>query len=158
MATPEEIVHVGRKANTMAELEAAVRKFAISGLRRGNVYDPVCVECGSKSIITIDGADTCTQCGTSNMNNFTHYVSYNNNKDDYLKKKSHHKRVRWFDRHLFTHVAARHRDTIREQFRSIVQAKSRSNFADNMILIIKFCYTRDCPLKKCTYRTGSKFA
>ena len=93
MATPEEIVRVGRKANTMEELEAAVRKFAISGIRRGDVYDPICVECGSKSIITIDGADTCTQCGTSNMNNFTHYVSYNNNKDDYLKKKSHHKRV-----------------------------------------------------------------
>jgi hypothetical protein len=86
MATPEEIVRVGRKANTMEELEAAVRKFAISGIRRGNVYDPICVECGSKSIITIDGADTCTQCGTSDMNNFTHYASYNNNKDDYYSR------------------------------------------------------------------------
>ena len=125
MATPEEIVRVGRKTNTMAELEAAVRKFAISGIRRGNMYDPICVECGSKSIITIDGAVTCTRCGTSNMNNYTHYVSYNHNKDDYLKKKSHHKRVRWFDSHLFTHVAARHRDTIREQFRSIVRCIQR---------------------------------
>ena len=56
---------------------------------------------------------------------FSYYVSYNYNKDDYLKKKSCHKRVRWFERHLFKHVAARDRDTIREQFRSIVRCIQR---------------------------------
>ncbi|CAB4003530.1 Hypothetical predicted protein, partial [Paramuricea clavata] len=73
----------------------------------------------------VDGADVCTECGTSDMNNFTYYVSYNHNKDDYLKKKSCHNRVRWFERHLFKHVAPRDRDTIREQFRSIVRCIQR---------------------------------
>jgi hypothetical protein len=59
----------------------------IRRITRRNVYDPICSECGSKSIVLIDGADTCTQCGTSDMNNFLYYVSYNCNKDDYLKKK-----------------------------------------------------------------------
>ena len=69
--------------------------------------------------------DTCTNCGACDMNNFSYYVSYNYNKDDYLKKKSYHKRVRWFERHLFKHVAARDRDTMREQFRSIVRCIQR---------------------------------
>jgi hypothetical protein len=121
-ATPEEIVRVGKRTNTMGELEAAVRKYVI---RRINIYDPICSECGSKSIVMIDGADTCTMCGTCEMNNFSYYVSYNYNKDDYLKKKSCHKRVRWFERHLLKHVAARDRDTIREQFRSVVRCIQR---------------------------------
>ncbi|CAB3998174.1 Hypothetical predicted protein [Paramuricea clavata] len=124
MATPEEIVRVG-KTDTVEELEAAVRKYVESRIKIKHTYDPVCSECGSKSIVMIDGADTCTQCGTSDMNNFTYYVSYNHNKDDYLKKKSCHNRVRWFERHLFEHVASRDRDTIREQFRSIVRCIQR---------------------------------
>ena len=124
-ATPEEIVRVGKRTNTVRELEAAVRKYVIGRIKRRNIYDPICSECGSKSIVMIDGADTCTMCGACDMNNFSYYVSYNYNKDDYLKKKSYHKRVRWFERHLLKHVAARDRDTIREQFRSIVRCIQR---------------------------------
>ena len=124
-ATPEEIVRVGKRTNTVRELEAAVRKYVIRRIKRRNIYDPICSECGSKSVVMIDGADTCTNCGACEMNNFSYYVSYNYNKDDYLKKKSCHKRVRWFDRHLLKHVAARDRDTIREQFRSIVRCIQR---------------------------------
>jgi hypothetical protein len=83
--TPEEIARVGRRTNTMRELESAVRKYVIGRIKRRNIY----------------------------------------NKDDYLKKKSYHKRVRWFERHLLKHVAARDRDTIREQFRSIVRCIQR---------------------------------
>ncbi|CAB3983698.1 Hypothetical predicted protein [Paramuricea clavata] len=125
MVTPEEMVYVGKRVNTVKELEVAVRRYAESRIRRRHIYDPVCSECGSKSIVMIDGADTCTECGVCSLNNFSYYVSYNYNKDDYLKKKSCHKRVRWFERHLFKHVAARDRDTIREQFRSIVRCIQR---------------------------------
>ncbi|CAB3997203.1 Hypothetical predicted protein [Paramuricea clavata] len=125
MVTPEEIAYVGKRVNTLEELEAAVRKHAESRKKRKHTYDPICSECGSKSIVTIDGADTCTQCGASDMNNFSYYISYNYNKDDYLKKKSCHNRVRWFERHLFEHVASRDRDIIREQFRSIVRCIQR---------------------------------
>jgi hypothetical protein len=124
-ATPEEIVRVGRRTNTMRELEAAVKKYVIRRITKRNIYDPICSECGSKSIVMIDGVDTCTMCGACDMNNFSYYVSYNYNKDDYLKKKSCHKRVRWFERHLLKHVADRDRDKIREQFRSIVRCIQR---------------------------------
>ncbi|CAB4023168.1 Hypothetical predicted protein [Paramuricea clavata] len=123
--TPEEVVLVGRKLNTIEELEVSVRKYVEGRIKRKHIYDPICSECGSKSIVMIDGADACTQCGTSDMNNFSYYVSYNYNKDDYLKKKSCHNRVRWFERHLFEHVASRDRDIIREQFRSIVRCIQR---------------------------------
>ena len=123
--TPDEIEYVGKNANTLEELETAVRKYVESRIRTKKIYDPVCSECGSKSIVMIDGADVCTQCGTSDMNRFTYYVSYSHNRDDYLKKKSSHNRVRWFERHLFEHVAPRDRDTIREQFRSIVRCIQR---------------------------------
>jgi hypothetical protein len=106
-ATPEEIVRVGKRTNTVRELEAAVIKYVIRRIKRRNIYDPICSECGSKSIIIIDGADTCTNCGACELNNFSYYVSYNYNKD-YLKKKSCHKRV-----------------PIREQFRSIVRCIQR---------------------------------
>jgi hypothetical protein len=124
-ATPEDIVRVGKRTNTVRELEAAVRKYVIGRITRRNPYDPICSECGSKSIVMIDVADTCTMCGACETNNFSYYVSYNYNKDDYLKKKSYHKRVRWFERHLLKHVASRDRDTIREQFRSIVRCIQR---------------------------------
>ena len=54
-----------------------------------------------------------------------HVQIVDNNKNDYLKKKTSHRRVQWFERHLFKHVAARHRDIIREQFRSIVRCIQR---------------------------------
>jgi hypothetical protein len=101
--TVNELVKVGKNANNMRELEAAVRKYVERRTKRRNPYDPICSECGSKSIVIIDGADTCTNCGTCDMNNFSYYVSYNYNKDDYLEKKSCHKRVRWFERHLLKH-------------------------------------------------------
>ena len=85
-----EVVRVGKRTNTVRELEAAVRKYVIGRIKRRNIYDPICSECGSKSIVMIDGADTCTNCGACEMNNFSYYVSYNYNKDDYLKKKSYH--------------------------------------------------------------------
>jgi hypothetical protein len=88
--TPEELVRVGKSTNNMVELEEAVRKYVERRTKRRNVYDPICSECGIKSIVLIDGADTCTMCGTCDMNNFSYYVSYNYNKDDYLKKKSYH--------------------------------------------------------------------
>ena len=62
-ATPEEIVMVGKNTNTVGELRAAVRKYVIERIKKRNVYDPICIECGSKSVIVIDGADTCTNCG-----------------------------------------------------------------------------------------------
>ena len=124
-ATPEEICTVGKNTNTVRELKATVEKYIMWRTAQKPVYDPICGECGSKSIIVIDGADTCTMYGACELNNFSYYVSYNYNKDDYLKKKSYHKRVRWFERHLLKHVAARDRDKIREQFRSIVRCIQR---------------------------------
>jgi hypothetical protein len=70
-ATPVEIIRVGKRTNTVRELEAAVGKYVIGRIRRRNIYDPICSECGSKSIIVIDGADTCTNCGTCDMNSTT---------------------------------------------------------------------------------------
>ena len=84
--TPEELVRVGKRTNTMVELEAAVRKYVERRTKRRNVYDPICSECGSKSFVMIDGADTCTQCGTSDINNFSYYVSYNYKKTTILRR------------------------------------------------------------------------
>ncbi|CAB3978377.1 Hypothetical predicted protein [Paramuricea clavata] len=106
LVTPDEMERVGKNANTIEELEAVVMKYVRNKMKVKHTYEPICSECGSKLIVVIDGADTCARCGTSAMNNFTYYVSYNHNKDDYLKKKSSHNRVRWFERHLFEHVAS----------------------------------------------------
>ncbi|CAB4002820.1 Hypothetical predicted protein [Paramuricea clavata] len=125
LVTPDEMERVGRRAKNIEELEAAVMKYVRGKMKVVHTYEPECVECGSKSTVIIDGADVCTQCGTSDRNGFTYYVSYNHNKDDYLKKKSCHNRVRWFERHLLEHVASGDRDTIREQFRSIVRCIQR---------------------------------
>ncbi|CAB4023341.1 Hypothetical predicted protein [Paramuricea clavata] len=125
LVTPDEMERVGKNAKTIEELEAVVMKYVRNKMRVKHTYEPVCSECGSKSTVVIDGADVCTQCGTSDMNGFTYYVSYNHNKDNYLKKKSCHNRVRWFERHLLEHVASGDRDTIREQFRSIVRCIQR---------------------------------
>jgi hypothetical protein len=122
-ATPEEIVMVGRKTETMKELEAAVRKYVQGRIKKRNPYDHICSECGSKSIIIIDGADTCTNCGVCEMNNFSYYVSYNYNKDDYLKKKTSHNRVRWLQ--LLKHVDNKHRTTLRNQFQKVVRCIQR---------------------------------
>jgi hypothetical protein len=64
-ATPEEIVRVGRNTETLGELEAAVRKHIQSRIKRRYPGDSVCINCGSKAIIVISGADTCTECGTT---------------------------------------------------------------------------------------------
>jgi hypothetical protein len=37
--TPEEIVRVGRRTNTMRELESAVRKYVIGRIKRRNIYN-----------------------------------------------------------------------------------------------------------------------
>ena len=124
-ATPEEIVMVGRNTETLGELEAAVRKHIQSRIKRRYPWDSVCINCGSKSIVVISGADTCTECGTSNLNNYSYYVSYNFNKDDYLKKKSRHNRVRWFNRLLVKHVANRDRGTLSSQFQSVERCIER---------------------------------
>ena len=116
---------VGRNTETLGELEAAVRKHIQSRIKRRYPGDSVCINCGRKSIVVISGADTCTECGTSNPNNFSHYVSYNFNKDDYLKKKSRHNRVRWFNRLLVKHVANRDRGRLSSQFQSIVRCIER---------------------------------
>ena len=110
------------KIHHIFSVPISIEKWSI---KRRNIYDPICSECGSKSIIVIDGADTCTNCGACELNNFSYYVSYNYNKDDYLKKKSCHKRVRWFERHLMKHVANRDRDKMLEQFRKIVRCIQR---------------------------------
>ncbi|CAB3978273.1 Gastrula zinc finger [Paramuricea clavata] len=92
LVTVDEMERVGRSAETMEELETAVMKYVRSRMKTKRVYDPVCSECNSKSIVLIGGAEICTDCGTSD-NNLTYYISYNNNnKDDYLKKKSYHNR------------------------------------------------------------------
>jgi hypothetical protein len=124
-ATPEEIVTVGRKAKTVGELKQLVEKHIQNRITRRGPEERKCRNCGSKFIVLISGADTCTVCGTSEVSHFSHYISYNYNKDDYLKKKSCHKRVRWFERHLLKHVANRDRDKIREQFRKIVRCIQR---------------------------------
>jgi hypothetical protein len=123
--TPEEIVRVGRKTETMEELETAVRKYVQGRIKRRNPYDLVCSECGSKSIIIIDGVDTCTECGVCEMNNFSYYVSYNYNKGDYLKKKTSHNRVRWFGRQLLKHVDNPDRAKLRNQFQKVVRCIQR---------------------------------
>ncbi|CAB3978681.1 Hypothetical predicted protein [Paramuricea clavata] len=124
-ATPEEIVKVDKKTNTMKELDTVVRKYVQGRIKRGNPYDPICSECGSKSIIIIDGADTCTECGVCEMNNFSHYVSYNYNKDDYLKKKTSHNRVCWFGRQQLEHVDNPDRLILRNQFQKVVRCIQR---------------------------------
>jgi hypothetical protein len=58
------------------------------------------------------------------MNNFSHYVSYNYNKDDYLKKTS-HSRVRWFGRQLLKHVDNPDRAKLRNQFHKVVRCIER---------------------------------
>jgi hypothetical protein len=124
-ATPEEIVRVGRKTETMEELETVVRKYVQGRIKRRNPYNPVCSECGSKSIIIINGADTCTECGICELNNFSYYVSYNYNKDDYLEKKTSHNRVRWFGRQLLKHVDNPDRTKLRNQFQKVVRCIQR---------------------------------
>ena len=62
---------------------------------------------------------------THPMNVSYNCVSYNFNKDDYLKKKSRHNRVRWFNRLLVKHVANRDRGTLSSQFQSIVRCIER---------------------------------
>jgi hypothetical protein len=116
---------VGKKAETMRELKQLVEKHIQNRIRKRGPEERKCRNCGSKFIVLISGADTCTVCGTSEVSYFSHYISYNYNKDDYLKKKSCHKRVRWFERHLLKHVANRDRDKIREQFRKIVRCIQR---------------------------------
>jgi hypothetical protein len=75
--------------------------------------------------VVISGIDTCTVCGTSESNNLSYYVSYNFNKDDYLKKKSRHNRVRWFNRLLVKHVANCDRKRLSNQFQTVVRCIER---------------------------------
>jgi hypothetical protein len=71
----------------------------------------------------IDGADTCVACGTSNMRNLSNYVSYNFNKNDYLKKKSRHNS--WFNCLLVKHVANCDRRRLSNQFKVVVSCIER---------------------------------
>jgi hypothetical protein len=76
-------------------------------------------------MVVISGIDTCTVCGTSDSTSFSYYVSYNFNKDDYLKKKSRHNRIRWFNRLLVKHVANCDRRRLSSQFQTVVRCIER---------------------------------
>ena len=66
-----------------------------------------------------------TTCGTCNTADLSHYVSYNFNKDAYLKKKSRHNRVHWFKRLLVKHVANCDRRRLSNQFKVVVRCIER---------------------------------
>ena len=123
--TPEEMVKVGRKANTIRELKEEVNKYTQERIVRRSREERTCRNCGSKFIVVISGIDTCTSCGTCNGTTFSHYVSYNFNKDDYLKKKSRYNRVRWFNRLLVKHVANCDRKRLSSQFKAVVRCIER---------------------------------
>jgi hypothetical protein len=124
-ATPEEIVKVGKKAETVSEQKQLVEKHIQNRIRKRGPEERKCRNCGSKFIVLISGADTCTVCGTSEVSYFSHYISYNFNKDDYWKKKSRHNRVRWFNRLLVKHVANCARGRLSNQFQMIVRCIER---------------------------------
>ncbi|CAB3995447.1 Hypothetical predicted protein [Paramuricea clavata] len=84
----DEIVMVGKNAESMQELEKLVMKYVHRRIIRRQRPEHHCRECKSKKLIVLNGADTCTECGTSGMRNLSSYISYNHNKNDYLKKKS----------------------------------------------------------------------
>jgi hypothetical protein len=124
-ATPEEIVRVGRKAETLKELEESVREHIQNRIKRRNPEERTCRNCASKFVVVISGIDTCTVCGTSESASFSYCVSYNFNKDDYLKKKSRHNRVRWFNRLLVKHIANCDRRRLSNQFQTVVRCIER---------------------------------
>ncbi|CAB4003991.1 Hypothetical predicted protein [Paramuricea clavata] len=109
----------------MEELEGLVRKHIQNRIRKRHSKEHTCRNCGSKSTVVISGTDTCTVCGTSESNNLSYYVSYNFNKNDYLKKKSRHNRVRWFNRLLVKHVANCDREKLSNQFQMVVRCIER---------------------------------
>jgi hypothetical protein len=118
--TPEEIMKVGRKAESIQELRELVNKYTQERIVRRSKEERTCRNCGSKFIVVISGIDTCTTCGTCNTADLSHYVSYNFNKDAYLKKKSRHNRVHWFKRLLVKHVANCDRRRLSNQFKVVV--------------------------------------
>jgi predicted RNA-binding protein with PUA-like domain len=109
----------------VSELKQLVEKHIQNRIRKRGPKERKCRNCGSKFIVLISGADTCTVCGTSEVSYFSHYISYNFNKDDYLKKKSTHNRVRWFNRLLVKHVANCDRGRLSNQFQMIVRCIER---------------------------------
>jgi hypothetical protein len=123
--TPEEMMKVGRKAESIQELRELVNKYTEERIVRRSKEERTCRNCGSKFIMVISGIDTCTACGSSNTADLSHYVSYNFNKDDYLKKKRRHNRVRWFKRLLVKHVANCDRRRLSNQFKVVVRCIER---------------------------------
>ena len=111
---------VGRKAESIQELRELVNKYTQERIVRRSKEERTCRNCGSKFIVVISGIDTCTTCGTCNTADLSHYVSYNFNKDAYLKKKSRHNRVHWFKRLLVKHVANCDRRRLSNQFKVVV--------------------------------------
>jgi hypothetical protein len=123
--TVSEMAEVGRDAETIPELRELIREYVQDRITKRQGRSPRCRGCNSRKLIVIDGADTCVVCGTSNMRNLSHCVSYNFNKNDYLKKKSRHNRVRWFNRLLVKHVANCDRRRLSNMFKDVVRCIER---------------------------------
>jgi hypothetical protein len=71
------------------------------------------------------GYTVCTICGQVNSQGLSYYISYNENKGDYLKKKSTHCRIRWFKKLLVKHVCNSKRELMENQFRDVVRCIER---------------------------------
>ena len=118
-------MRVGKDAETIPELRSLVEEYVQERITKRQRRRPRCHECNSVNLVVLDGADTCVECGASNMVNLSYYVSYNFNMNDYLQKKSRHNRVRWFNRLLVKHVANCDRRRLSNQFKVVVRCIER---------------------------------
>jgi hypothetical protein len=123
--TVDEMMRVGKDAETIPELRSLVEEYVQERITKRQRRRPRCHECNSVNLVVLDGADTCVECGASNMVNLSYYVSYNFNMNDYLQKKSRHNRVRWFNRLLVKHVANCDRRRLSNQFKAVVRCIQR---------------------------------
>jgi hypothetical protein len=131
--TVDEMMRVGKDAETIPELRSLVEEYVQERITKRQRRKPRCQECNSVNLVVLDGADTCVECGTSNMMNLSYYVSYNFNKNDYLKKKSRHNRVRWFNHLLIKHVPNCDKQRLSNQFKVVVRCIERMERGRNIV-------------------------
>jgi hypothetical protein len=123
--TVNEMVKVGKEAETIPELRDTVREYVQKRIKDKQKKERRCRDCKSPHIAELGGVDTCIECGACNMVSLSYYVSYNFSKNDYLKKKSRHDRVRWFNRLLVKHVSNCDRQRLSNQFKVVVRCIER---------------------------------
>ena len=95
-------------------MEQKRRDFHSQAIRR-------CERCSSREKVEGSGYVTCSNCGQVVDVLLSNYVSYEHNKDDYLKQRSEHCRVRWFKRLMRNHIHSSHWNLISHEFQEIVR-------------------------------------